>query len=182
MTQILQLTALAKARVSFDVGLTSGYTSQGVLAAVVEASTTVPLPACTRMVAVEVVVPRGGRVEYGLLAATYVTSGEGPTRVEVPFSDEAGPVWTESLAARLNEVRIGLPREYASAVLETLSSALPGRLSPGLLRISESAHGAAGSSRRLFGVLGRAVGELLTLGEPLPDAVIIERLRALGLG
>lgn len=182
VTQVLQLTSFAKTRVSFGNRLTSGYVPEGILTSVVDVTAPVPSAASTLAVSVEVVVPRGARVEYGLIGATHAASGEGPTRLEVPFSGEAGPEWPESLAAGLDEVRIGIPREYASAVLESLSSALPGRLPPGLLRISEGAHGAAGSSRRLFAVLARAVVELLTLGGPAPDALVAERLRALGLG
>lgn len=176
--QVLQLTAVAKARVSFGQKVTSGFVPEGTATSLVDGTTAAALPSAL-IVGVEAVVPRGARVEYGFLSVSFSASEEGRIRVEVPFSTQVGPLWTESLAATLDEVRIGLPKEYALAALDAFSSALVGRLPPGELLVSEAAHGAAGSSQRFFGKLASAVVELMVLGTAQPEELVVDRLRAL---
>jgi len=171
VTRILQLTPLAKVRVWFGEKLTAGIVAEGVLAASLPQSADSSRPKTAWAIGVEALVPRGGRAEYGLLAVTFVPRDSGPIHVEVPHSSATGTAWAGSLAGTLDDVRTGLPHEYAAAVLESLSSAANGQLSPGLLRVSEAAHGAAGSSARFFGKLGRAVVALAALSgsETLED-------------
>jgi hypothetical protein len=93
-----------------------------------------------------------------------------------------GEPWQGSLAADIDEVRIGLPREYSEAVLEGLFAGL---LKPpsGSLSVAEAAHGLVGSSSAFFRNLARATAELLCLGESeFANETLEERLRSLLIG
>ena len=131
----------------------------------------------TQSVAVEIFVPAGPRFEYALLGATVVrTAGDAEgLNVEVPENDPRGPVFPDSLAGRLDDVRWGLPAEYARAVLENVEAELlVGAPAGGLVRISCAAHGLVGSSSQRFGRVARAVVRLLVRTEADPREILEE--------
>ncbi|WP_437482743.1 hypothetical protein WME75_41460 [Sorangium sp. So ce1014] len=112
-------------------------------------------------VTVEALVPRGALAEYGLLGLAYQSTTSEASRVEVGYSTSEGMKWYESLAATIDEVRIGLPEEYSKSIFQALSSVVTTKFSPGVLRLAEAAHGAIGSSPSFFAKLSFAAAELM---------------------
>ena len=109
----------------------------------------------------EAVIARGPSSEYGLLAVTFEANGEGLVDIKVPFGEMHGARWDSALAAAVDDVRLGLPTEYAGAVLSALSSEATKRFPTGTLRISRAAHGLVGSSQNFF---GRMLHAMMALG------------------
>lgn len=182
MLRTLQLTPLAKARVWFGETLTSGFVTEGVITRTTGAAgkKNAGGPSRSVVVGVEALLPRGARAEYGLLGLEFLPDDLVRLQIEVPSSGMAGISWPDALAGKLDEVRLGLPKEYASAVLDTLSSAVEGRLPSGTLRIVEAAHGLVGSSPSFFGKLTRAGLELALLSESeVTDDHLVSLLRGI---
>ena len=71
-------------------------------------------------------------------------------RFHIPYCSTIGPPWLASLSNQVDDVRLGLPYEYAPAVLEAASNYCAGRFPAGTVGIVEAAHGLAGSSVRFF--------------------------------
>lgn len=95
---------------------------------------------------------------YGLLGAAFVPAATGHLRVEVAGSEDTGNVFFASLASSLDDVFVGLPREYVESVLDGACSASNIHdLGAGILRFDCAAHGHVGSSQALFRQLGEAV-------------------------
>jgi len=174
----LQLAKFAKARISRESGL-SAFRAEGVLARDTPADDR-QRPRC--FVGVEALVPRGARADYGMLGVAYDPDHSGQLRVTAGFCDPQGERWRESLAASIDDVRIGLPKEYSEAVFEGLLAGL--RQPPsGSLTVEEAAHGLVGSSSAFFRNLARAAGELMFLDESeIADDALAERLRGLLVG
>lgn len=124
----------------------------------------------------EVYVPRGARVEYGLLGLLLEKDRDG-VEVVVPYSAGISASLAGSLASGLDDVRVGLPEEYAGAVLAALlaSEALPN----GLIRVCAAAHGAVGSSPKFFARLTAAALVLMRDGTQDPDRIAELLRRAL---
>jgi hypothetical protein len=141
-----------------------------------------------REVAVELVVPRGPMVMYGLVGCRYepARGGDGLTvRVEHsagPFG--VGDAFASTLAISPERPVRGLPLELAEAVVVGIDDALgqgsePG---PGVLTCACAAYGAFGSSPVMFRALSRVVSTLLsrgTVSEAELCQVISEQIRGL---
>lgn len=178
----LQLTRFAKARVWFGERVTDGFKPDGVITSSVERSFAGE-PTRNVMVGLEALLPTGARAEYGLLGLEFLPDHLGRLQIEVPYSGMAGIAWPDALAGKLDEVRLGLPEEYASAVLASLSSAGEGRVPSGVLRIVDAAHGLVGSSPNFFGKLARAALELSFLsGTEVSDDHLVSLLRGIIIG
>jgi hypothetical protein len=93
---------------------------------------------------------------YGLL------TGRLSARPSIAAPD-AGVAYPDSLAGAADDVRWGLPAEYRRAVAE----AVAGLAEP--LRITDAAHGLAGSSPYVFRVLTGLLGRMLATGVPVDD-------------
>jgi len=122
--------------------------------------------------AVEVAIPRGGVVSYGLLGATFVPDATGSLSISVLSGD--GQPFTRALAGPPEEVMIGLANEYVDSVINGILAgtmaipAIPG----GSLVTDRAAHGAIGSSALLFRELAACVTRLVLDGsEPWQDAL-----------
>lgn len=175
----LQLTPLAKARVWSGEKMTGGFKAEGVITGSAEQSFA-GWPSSNVVVGLEALLPRGARAEYGLLGLEFMPDDLGRLQMAVPYSGMAGTAWPDALAGKLDEVRLGLPKEYASAVLASLSSAVEGRAPSGVLRIVDAAHGLVGSSPNFFGKLTRAAVELVLLsGIEVPDDRLVSLLRGI---
>ena len=132
------------------------------------------------IVGLEALVPRGGFAQYGLLELAFLPDDLDRLQLEVPYSSITGTAWPGALAGSLDEVRLGLPKEYAPAVLASLSSAVEGRIPSGVLRIVAAAHGLVGSSPRFFEKIARAAVELALLdGDEVPDDRLVSLLRGI---
>jgi hypothetical protein len=127
-----------------------------------------------RSVTVEVYLPRGARAEYGLLGIRYESAIGRDLVVRVLASEPSGRKYEQSLAEQVDKVVVGLPAEYAEAVLSAICDAAAGRLGPGLLVVDRAAHGVFGSSVNLFKQLAtllvRLVGDPLATEEELSGA------------
>lgn len=159
----LRITRFAKARVWIDERATEGYVTRGVIQGSVHAGVGASKD---RIMGVEALVPRGGLAEYGMIGFRLVSSALDVLQCEVGYSDMSGPSWPDALATRLDNVRIGLPEEYASAVMEALSLACRDRMPPGVLSVVDAAHGLVGSSPSFFSRLTAAAVELALLDGP----------------
>lgn len=82
------------------------------------------------------------------------------------------------LTAGIDDVRLGLAEEYATGLLDSLSSAAAERLPSGRLFVTEAAHGLICSSPHVFGRLAGVLVELLlTADEDMSDQRAGELLR-----
>lgn len=124
--------------------------------------------------ALEVFVPRGGMAQYALLGGDFRADNRGCLALSVVTNDELGGVFP-SLAREVDEVRVGLPKAFAS---EVLNAVMPkGPLPSGIVHISCAAHGLIGSSADLF---GRVASLLMT--RLCEDQLSIVEMRAQLLG
>ncbi len=169
----LQLTALARVRLWLDERSTDGYPTVDALEKRAPAGRHRTEP--QRSVCIEAVVPRGARCEYGLLGVEFSPDLLAEIRYEVGYSNALGTVWHNSIGG-VDEVRLGLPLEYAHAVLSSLERAGDGRLASGLMRVTDAAHGLVGSSANLFSRLA-AVCVDLAIGVEVPDSELVLALR-----
>jgi hypothetical protein len=177
--RVLQLPRFAEARVWFGKSVIGGFKSEGVITGTTRQSYAGG-QSSNMIVGLEALVPCGGYAQYGLLELEFLPDDLARLRLEVPYSSMTGTAWPGALAGILDEVRLGLPKEYAPAVLASLSSAVEGRIPSGVLRIVAAAHGLVGSSPNFFGKIARAAVELALLGEDeVPDDRLVSLLRGI---
>jgi len=171
--KFIQLASHSRARVWFGNGV-SEYSAAGSLMNTVEpgARVTVRMPRVT----VEAYVPRGGFAEYGLLGMRFEPATDGALRIEVPYSND-GNRWPEALAAAIDDVHLGLPREYAQPILDAASAHAARRFPPGTITLVEAAHGRIGSNSRLFSRIAVCVLELMEDEHPRSDEDLASLLR-----
>lgn len=93
---------------------------------------------------------------YGLL---------GGARSDSPMVNvgPAGGSFKRALTGRADDVRWGLPKEYAAAILASLADAAQP------VSVSKAAHGMVGSSERAFVAVALLLSQLLALGMPVDD-------------
>lgn len=143
----LQLTALAKARVWFQRA-TPELLASGTVNRTVEG---IPTGAARLQdLTLEAYVPRGGRAEYGLLGFHFARDGANLLDVNVPYTEGGGVPWLDSLAAQVDEVRLGLPHEFAVPILDAVAGFAVHGFPAGKLTVVEAAHGQVGSSAQFF--------------------------------
>jgi hypothetical protein len=174
----VQLTKFAKARISWQRQVDLHFRADGVLSReVVGQAARSP-----RFVSIEALVPRGARADYGLLGISYEPRDAAGLRIEVGYGDAQGERWPSSLAETIDEVRTGLPKEYAQAVLDGFLEA--SRQPPnGVLVLVEAAHGLAGSSPDFFRKIAAAgVGLLLLADAPKGVEALVAFLRSALVG
>jgi hypothetical protein len=114
-----------------------------------------------RMVAVEIYLPRGARAEYALLGMRYEPAPRDDLLVRVLIGETLGSTYDQSLAGQVDEVRLGLPADYVSSVLEATCNEADGCLDPGVLLVDRAAHGLVGSNADLFERLARVLVGIL---------------------
>jgi hypothetical protein len=110
-----------------------------------------------------------------------VPDDEDSLRFEVPWSKSLGSRWHGLFAGNGESAYIGLPEEYTGAVLDGFGCAAMGNLSPGVVRVSDAAHGLIGSSPNFMARLARAAIEITMLHEP-SDAAVADLLTRILLG
>ena len=105
-----------------------------------------------RLAAIEVFVPLGPRSMYGLLGGQFKPDATGHLSVDVSISAANERLLTDSLVMKGDEVRVGLPAEYAQAVLAgvALAKGELNALTAGKLSINCAAHGAIGSCEVVY--------------------------------
>lgn len=124
-----------------------------------------PVHTMTRQVAAEILVQTGGRALYGLLGAELFSQETNELQLKVTTSRFDGPPYVSSIALPSEEVRIGLPDEYASSVVDAvLATAVSSAgLPPGKIIFNCAAHGLIGSSQQIFRALGQIIIRLFIL-------------------
>jgi hypothetical protein len=113
-----------------------------------------------RRTAVEMFIPTGGCFIYGLLEAEFTPTNLGEFSLKVATSANTGNPVDWSLAASVDEVCAGLPLEYSESVIEGALSAAD-ILGSGILCFEGGAHGAVGSSKRIFRHLATSAVRIL---------------------
>lgn len=173
MMEQLTIGSFGRARVWCNEVAGAVYRGSGVKTAVVPAREN-----ClgSRSVVVEVLIPRGPRAEYGLLGLGYVPRATGRLEVKIDFTDLPADLFSGSLAGALDEVRAGLPGEYAESVAAGVMSSVD-LLGSGCVRVEEAARGIVGSSPKMFERLSRVVMEILG-GREASAAISAEAFQA----
>jgi hypothetical protein len=114
-----------------------------------------------RVIAVEIRADTGPRTLYGLLGGEIQFAAAEFFGIDVGISTFEGPRLDDTLAipTRGDEVRVGLPREYAEAACSELvrTSQRTSDLSSGQLSITCAAHSLTGSSQSVFTFLSRTL-------------------------
>jgi hypothetical protein len=166
-----------KARVWIDEPSGAKYVATGVETRVVCGSQPTDGKRASRRIAVELWLPRGARSEYGLLGGYFAADTSARVTIALGVSGSTGERFRDSLGAATDDVRTGLPEEYANEVLAVAATLVTERLGSGRLTIDEAAHGIVGSSRNLFGRLIRLVVRFLDDRIDLSDDVLLATMR-----
>lgn len=129
--------------------------------------------------AIELFHPVGARAYYGALGATFLAQGTDRFVVQVPISEDNGRLLDTSLAGKIDEVHIGLPREYVKGVLSGfVDDEMSQQLGAGTLRVCCAAHGSIGSSTLVFRALSRVLAHLFVQERTsLTDEYLVELIR-----
>jgi hypothetical protein len=129
-----------------------------------------------RMAAIEVFVPLGPRSMYGLLGGRWQPGATDQLSVDVSVSATNERLLPDSLAMKGDEVRVGLPVEYAKAVLAGVDMAKSelSALTAGKLLINCAAHGTIGSCEAVYKHLAAILVKLLNAAsdEPSDDELL----------
>ena len=117
----------------------------------------------SNLLAIELVVQAGPRSLYGLLGAQVIPKEESEFVVSIWISNADGPRFDSSISPKFEDVRIGLPSQYAAAVIKGALQATNeiDSLPFAQLNFTYAAHSRVGSSNTIFEFLGRLVTELL---------------------
>lgn len=115
-----------------------------------------------RYAAVEMFAPKGVRALYGLLGAKFTPDNLERLLVQVAFCEDTTKQVEWSLAAKVDKIYVGLTCEYAPSVLDGALRAAE-TLGSGVLRFECAAHGAVGSSPKIFRQLATLAVQLLTV-------------------
>jgi hypothetical protein len=119
------------------------------------------------LAAVEVFVPLGPRSMYGLLGGQWTPDASGQFQVDVNVSAPNERLLADNLAIKGDEVRVGLPSEYAKAVAAgvDLAQVHLSILPSGKLLIDHAAHGAIGSCEAVYKHLAAVLVKLFNSTE-----------------
>ncbi len=119
-----------------------------------------------RLAAIELFVPHGPSLSYALLGAELVMAESTDLEVSVSVSKE-GPPLISPLTGKLDRVSIGLPKEFAQAVLDGASRTAQelGAPTQRKLLYRWAAHGFVSSSPTVFENASAMVLRFLTLTE-----------------
>lgn len=125
--------------------------------------------------AVECVVARGGRVEYGMLGFEYFSNARTDLLVTIGYT-VSGVAWPASLTQEFEESCMGFPEEFAKPVLTTATDFAANRFPAGSLSLVAASYGKVGSSSRFFKRIAIATLSLM-IGDSLADDSIIYQLK-----
>lgn len=116
--------------------------------------------------AVELVVPIGGRIYYGILGGSFVPQEKASITIQIPLTDRYGPLLQDTIIHSAEEVRVGFPREYLEGIVTGVKqSKTLSLLGSGTLYFGNAAHGMYGSSIVFFRILCSIIITLLSLNQ-----------------
>ena len=127
-------------------------------------------------------VPHGARVDYGLLGACFTSRpDDADVTVRLDYVEDGfgiGPAFESGIAVPPESPVVGLPVDLTEAVAAGAAEELTATwvAGPGELRFSNAAHGAYGSSDRVFSVLARLV--VMVLASASTEATALQQLLA----
>lgn len=138
-----------------------------------------------RQTALEIIIPVGPRVCYGLLGAEFIPNNFGKLSVEVRVSTENESIFPSSIADEFDTVKIGLPEEYSQSVIDGIVNSLNNQiiqtLGSGVIKIEQAAHGEISSSKKMFRNIAATVIQLLLLDQVSPQEEVTEIVKTYGL-
>jgi len=115
----------------------------------------------------EIMIPVGPRVCYGLLGAQFIPNDSDKLSLEVRVSTEEESIFESSIAAQVDTVRIGLPEEYSQSVIDGIVASrdyeMIKTLGSGVILVDKAAHGEINSSKKFFRNIAATVIQLLLL-------------------
>lgn len=124
--------------------------------------------------ALELLVPRGGDVQYGLLGGTFcATSGAQLVICGGVDGSKLGSGYFDSLVRRLETPAVGLPDQLAEAAIVGMHDRAFAQdaLVAGVLTLDCAAFGQVSSSPAHFGKLAVALVELLVMSDISPSSI-----------
>ena len=163
----LDLPRYRKARVWVENLPSALFESERTLEHTIPASKQISV-ATQRIIIVELLVPKGPRLEYGLLGAELQSELSAELRILVNIAPASSLASNDSLLPRaLDEVKIGLPFPYGEAVIKGVTAVAKemSELVTGKLHFKYAALGNVSSSAAIFELLGRTVFRLLMTGD-----------------
>jgi hypothetical protein len=115
-------------------------------------------------------IPISGHPLYALLGGEWKPSVGSDLSVDITIADASGRgrPYEDSLANNLDEVRVGLPHEFAAAVLDGFKLAAC-ELPSGKLTVNCAAHGNASSCYSIFKHLAVVLVKLLSISDESPS-------------
>lgn len=138
-----------------------------------------------RQTALEIMIPVGPRVCYGLLGAEFIPNNSGKLSVEVRVSTENESIFHSSIAAQFDTVKIGLPEEYSQSVIDGIVNSLNNQmiqtLGSGIIKIEQAAHGEMSSSKKMFRNIAATIIHLLVLDQVSPQEEVTAIVKAYSL-
>jgi hypothetical protein len=114
----------------------------------------------SRTLILELMIPRGARIEYGLLGVDYDYSRSSSLTTKVRFENkQQNQVFKNSLIKEVEPIYIGLPEEYSENVLlgaDSMIKEIPFSLN-GILDFRYAAYGLVSSTGVLYKKLARII-------------------------
>jgi hypothetical protein len=158
-----QLSHHRRANVWLDEVPPAGFEASSMLTQIVKPKKKI-VGVSRRIAAIELNIPHGPFASYALLGGELVHSDVDHLEVILPVNSIGAP-FTASLALKAEDVKSGMPEEYAGAVFAGIeiaagSTGIPVRSS---LRFRWSAHGLVGSSYSIFEKVAGLVIKLFAL-------------------
>jgi hypothetical protein len=160
MKHSFQLTPFRRANVWIDEAPPTEYVASSIVRTVVMPRTAIDIE--RTIACVEVNFFHGARSSYALLGAELIEAESDGFEVCVSVNGD-GPLFGRALARGLDEVRIGLPSEYAQAVISRASRFAESIAAPSKRKLwfRWAAHGLVGSSPLIFEQVSGIVAQLL---------------------
>ncbi len=138
-----------------------------------------------RKAALEINIPVGPRSCYGLLGAKFIPNNSGNLSLEIAVSTDSEAIFTDSLAAQIDTVRIGLPIEYCLSVIEGIFNSLTDEnieiIGSGIIVFEQAAHGEISSSNKIFRNIASTVILLLLLDNAYHQQQVTEIVKTYSL-
>ncbi len=140
------------------------YTTIDVLKAKIKAEGSTNL--VNTQIALELLLPNEVS-NYALLGADFTPNDSDLLTIEVCISKNDDLILSDTIAKPYEEVHVGIPREYAQTIIDTVQKTLNDSVEvpSGILRFNCGAHGYIGSSQAIFSKVTRIILVLITCSE-----------------
>jgi hypothetical protein len=129
-----------------------------------------------RSVGIEVLIPQGARAAYGYLSIRWSSSNSGRLSIYVPGHIRGSQILQNTLCAKFDSVKAGLPSEYRPAVITGLLRNTS-RLRAGEYIVESAAYSDVGSSVSIFIALSQFCSELIHASQPVVCEDIERKIR-----